>query len=241
MRLRTLIIKGETDQDLDPSLAEQSWTEALNLAEKLGEAGWANRARGELGLVAFLLGDINNAVIRLGQAMKVAESMRDTASLVRWLTLFGHGYVELGRAEQGLEYYDRALKLASTVRELQFPLMTHLGKGDALVRLGRLDEAENLLDEALRAAASEGAFGYQAEFNLEKGSDRPGECRARSHTRDGLARKAGGNRIVAQTPLELARIQRGSGQAGEAIRTLHAGPQERLRMRRHRGAPTLPV
>ena len=33
-----------------------------------------------LGLVAFLSGDINNAVIRLGQAMKVAESNGDVAS-----------------------------------------------------------------------------------------------------------------------------------------------------------------
>src|SRR3989442_11262803 len=89
LRLRTLIIKGETDEDLDPSLSEQSWNEALALAEKLGESAWANRARGELGLVAFLSGDINNAVIRLGQAMKVAESNGDVASLVRWLTLFG--------------------------------------------------------------------------------------------------------------------------------------------------------
>jgi hypothetical protein len=48
LRLRTLIIKGETDVDLDPSVAEQSWSEALKLAEKLGESAWANRAQGEL-------------------------------------------------------------------------------------------------------------------------------------------------------------------------------------------------
>ena len=36
-----------------------SATAPLALAQKLGEAGWANRARGELGLVAFLQGDTN--------------------------------------------------------------------------------------------------------------------------------------------------------------------------------------
>lgn len=228
LRLRTLIIKGETDEDLDPSLAERSWTEALSIAEKLGESGWANRSRGELGLVAFLLGDVNNAVIRLGQAMKVAESMRDIASLVRWLTLFGHGYVELGRAEQSLEYYDRALKLASTVRELQFPLMTHLGKGDALVRLGRFDEAEKLLDEALAVATGESALGYQAELTLKKGLI----AHQRKRTADAiqalteamhLAQRAGGNRIVAQISLELAKIQREGGRTTEAARTLRSG------------------
>ena len=50
LRLRVLIIKGETDADLDPALSQRSWTEALGIAEKLGEAGWANRARAEIGL-----------------------------------------------------------------------------------------------------------------------------------------------------------------------------------------------
>jgi hypothetical protein len=40
LRLRVLIIKGETDVDLDPSLSQRSWTEALTLAQRLGEAGW---------------------------------------------------------------------------------------------------------------------------------------------------------------------------------------------------------
>src|SRR2546425_7818213 len=93
LRLRVLIIKGETDEDLDPSVAQRSWTEALATAEKLGETGWANRARGELGLVAFLEGDTNTAIVNLGQAIKVAEATADTSSLVRWLTLFGHGNV----------------------------------------------------------------------------------------------------------------------------------------------------
>lgn len=46
LKLRTLIIKAETDEDLDPSLAEQSWNEALTLAQELGEAGLGeSRAR----------------------------------------------------------------------------------------------------------------------------------------------------------------------------------------------------
>ena len=124
LRLRVLIIKGETDEDLDPSLSQRSWTEALALAQKLGEAGWANRARGELGLVAFLQGDTNTAIVNLGQAIKVAETNGDTSSLVRWLTLFGHGYVELGRPEQAFDFYERALKVARAVPELQMPVMT---------------------------------------------------------------------------------------------------------------------
>ena len=161
-----LIIKGETDEDLDPSLSQRSWTEALALAQKLGEAGWANRARGELGLVAFLQGDTNTAIVNLGQAIKVAETSGDTSSLVRWLTLFGHGYVELGRPEQAFDFYERALKVARTVPELQMPFMTLVGKADALVKVGRVSEAEELVTTTLAEAAKEGSLGYQAELTL---------------------------------------------------------------------------
>ena len=228
LRLRALIIKGETDEDLDPSLAERSWNEALALAEKLGEAGWANRARGELGLVAFLLGDINNAVVRLGQAMKIAETNGDVASLVRWLTLFGHGYVQLDSAEQALDFYDRALKLASSVPELQFPLMTYQGKGDALARLGRLADAKRVLADALAVAEREEAYGYQAVLVLQQGlishqQTNTSEALTQLTRATELAERAGGNRILAEIALERGRIQRNSGRIHEAIATLNAG------------------
>jgi hypothetical protein len=53
LRLRVLIIKGETDEDLDPSLSQRSWTEALGLAQKLGEAGWAIARAASSGLSPF--------------------------------------------------------------------------------------------------------------------------------------------------------------------------------------------
>jgi tetratricopeptide (TPR) repeat protein len=160
--------------------------------------------------------------------MKIAESNGDVPSLVRWLTLFGHGYVQLDRSEQALGYYDRALKAASTVRELQFPLMTYLGKGNALSRLGRLEDANRVLADALAVAQKEGAFGYQAEVILQQGlnahqgknSGRALELLAEATD---LAGKAGGNRIVAEIALEAGRIQRESGRFSESESTLRTG------------------
>ncbi len=80
--------------------------------------------------------------MNLGEAIKVAETNGDTSSLVRWLTLFGHGFVELGRPEQAFDFYERALKVARSVPELQMPFMTLVGKADALVKVGRVSEAE---------------------------------------------------------------------------------------------------
>jgi tetratricopeptide (TPR) repeat protein len=228
LRLRVLVIKGETDEDLDPSLSQRSWTEALALAQKLNEPAWANRARGELGLVAFLQGDTNTAIVNLGQAIKVAETNGDTSSLVRWLTLFGHGYVELGRPEQALDFYERALKIARTVPELQMAFMTLVGKADVLIKVGRVSEAEELIRATLAEATKEGALGYQAELTVRlalvavarKQTPRALEEMAKATE---LARAAGANRILAGLALERARILRQGSRTAEAESVLREG------------------
>jgi CHAT domain-containing protein len=230
LRLRVLVIKGETDEDLDPSLAAESWRAAQALAEKIGDAPWANRARGELGLVAFLQGDVGGSVIGLGQAVKVAQSNGDVSSLVRWLTLFGHGYVQLGRPEEALDFYDRALKAAAAVPELQFPVMTHVGRSNALIRLGRIDEADAILSRAAEAAANTQARGYQAQLLAQRAliasqKNQPDQALAHLAEATRLAKAAGGNRLVAEIALDTARIQRQRGANQDAGRTLREGIQ----------------
>jgi CHAT domain-containing protein len=228
LRLRCLVIKGEVDEDLDPQLAERSWSEAVTIAERLGEPGWANRAKGELGVVAFLQGDVNASVIQLGQALKVAESAGDALSVVRWLTLFGHGYIELARPEEALSFYERALKVAASVPELQLPVMTYLGKGDALTKLGRLADAEQVLVDALEVANAQRAFGYQAELTLKlaviaqsrQQADRAAALLAQAAD---FAQRAGGNRILAEIALARGRLLRSQGRAGDAARILEEG------------------
>lgn len=228
LRLRLLVIKGETDEDLDPTLAAESWRAAQTLAESLGDAAWANRARGELGLVAFLQGDVGGAVVGLGQAIKVAQSNGDVSSLVRWLTLFGHGYVQLGRAEEALAFYDRALAAASAVPEIQFPVMTHVGRSSALIRLGRLDEADSVLAQAGEVALRAKALGYQAQLLSQRGlianrRGQPAEAVARFGEALALARAAGANRLIAEIALESARVQRQQKDIAGAERVLQEG------------------
>lgn len=244
LRLRCLVIKGETDTDLDPALAEQSWRDALQLATRLGEDAWANRANGELGLLAFLQGDINESVIRLGRALQIAQTNGDVASVVRWLTLFGHGYLQLGRAEQAIDYYEKALAVASRVPDLQFPVMTYLGKGDALASLGRTPEAERVLEDALTVATTQGALGYQAELTLKLGliadsrgqSDRAADLLGRAVD---LARQAGGEAILAEIAGERARIQRTRRDDTGAQQTLREGIDVARRMHEQMLLPKL--
>ena len=230
LRLRCLVIKGETDEDLDPTLAAQSWREAQALAEKIGDAAWANRAKGELGLVAFLQGDVGASVIGLGQALKVAQSSGDVSSQVRWLTLFGLGYVELGRPQEALDFYDRALKVASTVPELQFPVMTYVGRSDALIRMGRVEEADQILDQAGKVAERLEARGYQAQLLMQRAliadkQQQPDRALSLLSEAMELAHAAGGNRIVAEVALNAARIQRERNELATAEQTLRDGIQ----------------
>lgn len=236
LRLRCLVIKGETDQDLDPTLAEASWREALAAAESLKDAGWVNRARGELGLVAFLQGNINQSVVALGQALKVAQTTGDTASVVRWTTLFGHGYVQLGRPAEALDFYDRALRVAATVPELQFPVMTYVGKGDALIRAGRVDEAEQVIAQAIEIANRHDASGYQAQLNLQLAAiaqqRKDGRAAMDALRRaTAFANEAGAGRLVAEVALRRAGFQRGMGDATGADRSLQDGISSARAMR----------
>jgi CHAT domain-containing protein len=190
----------------------------------------ANRAKGELGLIAFLLGDVGASVVGLGQAVKVAQTNGDVSSLVRWLTLFGHGYVQLGRPQEALDFYDRALKAAAAVAELQFPVMTHVGKSNALIKLGRIDEADAIVSQAVGKTAEAGSRGYQAQLLMQRGMianqrKQPDVALALLKQATELAKEAGGHRIVAEVALEAARIQRQRGSMPAAERSLQDGIQ----------------
>jgi hypothetical protein len=76
-RLRTPVIKGETDEDLDPSLSERSWNEALALAEKLGD-GDLREAACRLGHTG---GHTSSALVAFGQKDPQILSNFNT---VRW-------------------------------------------------------------------------------------------------------------------------------------------------------------
>ena len=84
LRLRCLVVKGDVDLDMDANLAKRDWTEARAIAESLGEAGWVNRAEGELAIVSFLSGNHEAAALSILAAIVKARQMGDIASVVRY-------------------------------------------------------------------------------------------------------------------------------------------------------------
>jgi CHAT domain-containing protein len=136
--------------------------------------------------------------------------------------------VELGQPARALDFYDRALKAASTVPEIQMPAMTYLGKGDALVRLGRLDEAEAVLTSALKTASELGAAGYQAELTMKLAAiaqqrREPARADRLLTEAENFARSAGGNRILAHVALDRGRLLRTENRLTLSAGVLEAG------------------
>jgi tetratricopeptide (TPR) repeat protein len=101
-----------------------------------------------------------------------------------------------------------------------------------------------LLNDALAFATREGALGYQAELTFRQGmmayqrkqTDQALSALARAVA---LARQAGGNRILAEIAIDLARIQQTVGKNAEAEATLQEGIEVARNMGEHILLPRL--
>ena len=233
--LRCLAVKGDTDMDYDPALADDDWKQALEVAKKLGDAAWQNRASGEMGLTAALQGDTSTGIILIGKALKTAQANGDLSSQIRWLSIMGTGYVEFGRPQEALTYFDRAFQAASKHEDLEYPLMTYMGKTEALVKLGRFKEADELLDTALTVARQRGSLGYQAELlknaaMIANGRGNRDEAIAKLQEAAAFARRASGGRLLIEINLELGKLQRAAGLLPDAEKTAQEGVETARRM-----------
>ncbi|MBS1875182.1 MAG: CHAT domain-containing protein [Acidobacteria bacterium] len=159
VRLRCLMVKATIDLSIDPPSSADTWREALELANTIGEARWVARIQGELGIVAFLEGNSTEARGLMTKAIMSAAAAGDLAGQIRALSLIGVGLSELGEYERSLRYFDQALDLSKKNPEIRFPLMAHMGKAHSLNVLGRSREAQEFLERAVR-------FVEDAEMNV---------------------------------------------------------------------------
>lgn len=244
IRLRCLVLKGETDEDFDALLAEQDWKEALSVAKRLNDELWMNRANGELGLVAALQGKTSEGLFLLASALKKAEESKDLASVVRWLSIIGSGFIQFGRPEEALKYFDRALAAGSSVEELRYPLLAYSGKVSALTKLGRTKEARELLAPTIAIARSHESLGYQAELLREdallaEAAGLRSEAVERLMEAAEFARRASANRILAEIYLDLGRLQLALGRKGDAAVSFGAGVEVARAMKERLLTPRL--
>ena len=110
LKLWCLAAKGYTDLEINPASAKLAWTEAGQIAHKLGEHEWEARAEGELGIIGFLQGDSRRAAVMVGDALLSAKASGDVGGQVRMLEMLGNGFNEAKRYGEALAFFERAIK-----------------------------------------------------------------------------------------------------------------------------------
>jgi len=164
LRMWCLIAKGYTDIEVDYRAAKQDWLQVRDIAMSLGENRWVTRASGELGLIAFLEGNLGQAARLVGGALLSTITTGDTGGQIRFLELIGTGFEEGNRHNEALRFFDRAIRLADAEKDCGPPFMAYEGKAKALLALGKPDEAEPILESTLAQARSEQKRGQEAQL-----------------------------------------------------------------------------
>jgi CHAT domain-containing protein len=152
LRLRCLVVRGDVNLEIDAPAAKDDWDAALALAAEIGDRKWQNRANGELGMIAFMLGDTGTALSQVSQALFAATANGDFGAEIRYYAAIATGLNLSGAYGQALPYFDRALDTASKHKETGFQYISIWGKAKALLGLGRVDEAERLIEDGLQQA-----------------------------------------------------------------------------------------
>lgn len=217
LRMFCLAVKGDIDGELDTVQWRKDWGEVSRIAADIDDAKWQNRASAELGLAAFMDGNIGEARKRLGSALITASKLKDVGAQIRYLGLIGTGLVLVKSYNEALPYFEKALAAASAAGPAAgYQFITLQGKLQALVRLERYDDAETLAQQMLVQAREKGKRVKEsqmlitaARISMHRG--RPEEAVQRLNASAGLAEEGRFKRLLAEARFELAEIHRERG------------------------------
>jgi len=221
LRLWLLEAKGSLDLEIEPASARRAWEQVRELATELGETARASRATGELGIIAYLEGDSATALELVAKALANSVAQEDIGAHIRYLVLMGNGLSIIGRHEDGIGYFDRALRTARSHPDLGTSVTALTAKARALIELAKYPEARKLLNEALRIARRNDRRGNQAELllvlaDLETHQDNHQEAIRSALNAAELADAGKFHRLYAGAMFQLADLYRKVGDLAKA-------------------------
>lgn len=149
VRLRILEMKAKCEQEYDAGIAKKTFAEVEQLALKEHKLYLASRASGEQGILAFTLGNLDEATSRVRRAYAVAKYLGDPAAHVRYAEMIGLGIEQLDRPKQALKFLDEAISTQERHPDIARPSVAFGAKIDSLAELGQYNEALTLADQAL--------------------------------------------------------------------------------------------
>lgn len=130
------------DMNIDrSSCAEQRFSEALRLFEKLGNSRGMGDVLDGVAMRQFLDGDVTGGIDAFD---RVAALFLDAGDLLRAVvprSTGGHALVFAARAQEGLRWTEEALDLARSLGHADGEALARWHRSEALTAVGRLDEA----------------------------------------------------------------------------------------------------
>jgi len=169
LTLRCMTAKAAVEEQVNEDYSRATWEKIEELAKRLGDARWQARAQAELGIIAFLDGDVATATQTLKSALISLYLQGDMGAAIYYGSIVGNGKVEAGQPEEGIKYCQTAIQTAGTIRDMGFPFMAYEGKARGLIALQQSAEAKQVLDEAIGRAQVENAFAAEAQLLVVRG------------------------------------------------------------------------
>jgi CHAT domain-containing protein len=234
LKIRGLALLGSIDLNLNSSAARDDWNQVLEVATASGDAKWQNRARGELGLLAGVNGDISAAGLALFQAIETADKLGDVAGHLQFSIWLAHGMAVNGMPDRALSLIDRATESARRNGYTETPLTLHSARIRALMLLPEprrskaFSDAKKTLASAIAEAQKNKVVGAQTELLRASGelaSEAGDIAGAESSFRQAveIARRASLPREEAAALLHLSEFYRARKEPTKAYPTIRAG------------------
>ena len=222
LRLRGLTVKGDIDLEWDVPAARATWQEVLELAMALQNDGWINRAKGELGMIAFLEGNSGQASAQVARSLQNAVQLGDVGGQLRYLSAIGAGLLLAGDPQTSLGYIEKALGVAKQHPETGFPYPAHSTKILALLAQQRPDDAQRLVDEALKQAAVDRSRIKEVELlmmaaTIARARGRDDAALASLDRASQIATEGGVQRLLGEVEAERAATYRKRGDLVQAL------------------------
>jgi CHAT domain-containing protein/Tfp pilus assembly protein PilF len=231
LQLRGLTVKGDIDLEWDVEAAQRDWEQVRQVAQGLGDKVWANRATGELGMVAFMRGNIDEARNLVERAFQAARWSGDVGAQLRYAGAIANGSPDVRYQQRAVNYSDKAIAFARRHPAMGFPYVAYNTKVLTLLRMKSFDEAEQLAHIVMHQANEDGRSVKQVEslMMLAKVASQRGQHVQETFYLEQAARIAHTGhipRLLGHAEDELAKAYREGGDLAEAARHIEAAVKD---------------
>jgi CHAT domain-containing protein/Flp pilus assembly protein TadD len=144
-----------------PEEARQPYTQALTIAQSVGDLGSQAVSLSNLAMLDIYQGEFARGVASLQEALRKAREAGDRVAQTRTLNNLGYAYDQLAEGQKALQSYQQALDLARALSNAELEAYalnnlgyTHLSLGDSETALKRFREAL-AINQRLRSRPNE--------------------------------------------------------------------------------------